>query len=957
MAGGVIKRGPSGGVEVYDKQAGHVRIATPEEAEQGVLAGRMEAKVALQIRRGNEVRTLDDPAKLAEAKSYGWSLTDDEGAYRARIAREEDTVVGQARGAAEGALSGLTLGASDVLLGGAKGSEQRKRYQARNKAAGELADAGRLAGEIAPVLFSGGGALGLRAGAAGVKQGVKRGGAAGVREVLGGAAKIATRAPVALERGGMALERGLSRAVGGGLRGRVLGGAARGAAEGFVSGAGQAVHEGVLGDRDLTAEYVLAGGGMAGLMGGGLGGGLPLVGKAAGYTAKLPVRATKRVLGAAQAMSPDGPLLGRMAETIASGKRAGPVGEQASMLLTREGNDKLHRVLHNQDEVLEEIGGSIRKASEEYTDAQTKAVAAFERDRAGNFGKLLDDAGDGMTARMVEKDTREVLERLDEHLAVAKDKNYSRKFDQLALDRSAASLRLLRDGVAGMDASAAYHGMVRSLRDVQEQLTRLRKSGKEPDTVEMLVDVEGQLKKALGSERYGRAGAAFKEVAQSDALFFEVAEKTKGSAAGRLLDRGKLSTNRDALEVAKSYGDFKASDRIDAMRETIAADLAAMRKRAEFSDSAELKAAVASMEKAEKRVLSAMDEASENAQILHRQREMNRTPLSGVLSAAGPSGAMVTGGILGGLPGALVGGAMAMAARPGNTIRTLSAIRHLADSSGLKVDNILRRATSAGGKAEKTGAARVGSLRGLARAKRAAKTAGRLSRSAATRAAAQATNLRTQEQREKARRAAELADPERLAQALARDLFDVMEAAPDLGGAMSERVHAAAEFLADKLPPESVDPLTGTTTIVDDVTRDRFDRYYEAVTEPLKTLEKLEDGTFTSEHAEAIRTVWPRLYEDMQTRVFQRLADAADKGEALPMSAKVSLGVLFDLVTDPSMSGKFQAQKAAAVGKSGAEQPDQSAPPAPMPKTVRKVSMKTPGRHATSIGRIERSEV
>jgi len=955
MAGGVIKRGPTGGVQVYDKQAGHVRMATPEEVEQGVLAGRMEAKTALQIRRGNEVRTLDDPSKLAEAKSYGWSVTDDEGAYRARIAREEDTIAGQVRGTLEGAASGVTLGASDVLLGGAKDSEQRKRYQARSKAAGELADAGRLAGELAPVLLSGGGALGLRAGAAGIKQGVTRGGAAGVRQVLGGAAKVATRAPVALERGAMALERGVSRAVGGGLRGRALGGAARGAAEGFVSGAGQAIHEGVLGDRDLTAEYVLAGGGMAGLMGGALGGGMPLVGKAAGYTARLPVQATKRVLGAAQSMAPDGPMLGRLAGTIASGKRAGPIGEQASMLLTREGNEKLHRVLHNQDEVLEEIGGSIRKASEEYTEAQAKAVAAFERDRAGNFGKLLDDAGDGMTARMVEKDTREVLERLDEHLAVAKDPAYRRKFDQLALDRSAASLRLLRDGVASMDASGAYHGMVRSLRDVQEQLTRLRKSGKEQDTVDMLVDVESRLKSALGSEQYGRAGAAFKDVAQSDALFFEVAEKTKGSAAGRLLDRGKLSTNRDALEVAKSYGDFKASDRIDAMRETIAADLAAMRKRAEFSDSAELKAAVASMEKAEKRVLSAMDQASENAQILHRQREMNRTPLSGVLAAAGPSGAMVTGGILGGLPGALVGGVMAMAARPGNTIRTLSAIRHLADSSGLKIDGILRRATAAGDAAD--AAVKAGSLRKLARAKQKVKTGARLTRSAATRAAAQATNLRTQEQREKARRAAELADPERLAQALARDLFDVMEVAPDLGGAMSERVHAAAEFLSDKLPPESVDPLTGKSTIVDDVTRDRFDRYYEAVTEPIKTLKKLEDGTFTSEHAEAIRTVWPRLYEDMQMRVFQQLADAADKGAALPLSAKVSLGVLFDLVTDPSMTGRFQAQKAAAMGAPSEGPPEQQQQPAPMPRTVRKVSMKTPGRHATSIGRIERSEV
>ncbi len=957
MSDGAIVRPPRGGVEVYDKQAGHVRYVSPEEAEQGVLAGRMQAKAAIQIRRGNEVRTLDDPAELAEAKAYGWAVTDDAGAYKARVAREEDTVAGQVRGTAEGVLSGVTMGASDVLLGGAKNSEQRLRYQSRNKAAGELADAGRLVGEVAPVVLSGGGSLGVKAGAAGIKQGVKTGGRAGVRQMLGGAAKIATRAPVALERGGMAIEQGISRLAGGGLRGRVLGGMGRGVGEGFVSGVGQAVHEGVLGDRDLTGEYLLAAGGMSALMGGGMGAAFPLVGKAAGATAALPVKATKRVLGAVEGMSPDGSVIGHMAQTLASGKRSGPFFEQLSMIASKEGNDKMQRVLHRQDEVLEEIGTKIRSASEEYNAMQAKAVAAFERDRSGNFGKLLDDTGDGAIQRMVSQDVEGVIARLDEHLAVAKDPAYRRKFDQLALDRSAASLNLLRDGVAAMPASKVYHGMVRTLRDVQEQLTRLRKSGKEPDTVDMLVDVEGRLKGALSSDKYGGAGSAFKETATADALYFEVAEKAKGSAAGRLLDRGKLSTNRDALEVAKSHGDFKAADRTGALQEALEADLQAMRKRAEYSDSAELKAAVAKMEGAKTRWMEALDGAAENAQILGRQRELNRTPLSGALAAAGPSGLLPTAAVLGGVPGMLVGGAIAMAARPGSTIRTLSAIRHAVDAAGVDIDRVIRRVTTSGSKAGDTGAARVGSLRKLARAKRKAKTASRLGRRASLRVGAQAQHLRSQEQREKARRAAELANPERLAQVLARDMFDLMDAAPDLGGAMSERVHAAAEFLADKLPPESVDPLTGEVSIVDDVTRDRFDRYYEAVTDPIATLKKLETGRFTSEHSEAIRTVWPRLFEDMQTRVFQQLAEAADRGEPLPMSSKVSLGVLFDLVTDPSMSGTFQAQKAAAVGAQPQEPPQPQGQQPASPKRARKVSMKTPMTHATSIGRIERSDV
>ena len=951
---------PRGGVSVYDKRAGHVRNVSAEEAERGVMAGTMESKAPLQIRRGKEVRTIDDPGKLAEAKAYGWSVTDDAGAYQARIETEEDTVAGQIQGTAEGVASGLTFGVSDVVLGGGKGTEARKRYQARNKAAGELADAGRLAGEVAPVLFSGGGALGLKGGAAAVRRGAAEGGVAGARRMLGGAAKIATRAPVALERGGLALERGVSRALGGGLKGRVAGQASRGMLEGGLSGVGQAVHESVLGDRDLTGEYLLASGGMSALMGAGMGGAFPLVGKAASMTAKLPVSATKRVLGAAQKMNPDGPILGRLAQTVASGKRAGPMVEQGRMLLSKKKNDKLQRVLHNQDEVIEEIGGGMRKAADEYTQAQRAAVAAFERDRSGGFGRLLDDAGDGAVSRMVASDADAILSRLDDHLQVAQNPDFKRHFNQMALGKAEASLRLMRD-TAGVEKAGAkaYHGMVNSLRDVQEQLTKLRGRGREEDTIEMLVDVESALKSALKSDKYGGAAKAFREVGQADALFFETAKKTKGSAFGRLLDREKLSTNQDALEVVRSYGDFRAMDRVDAAREYMSADMKAMARRAQHSESTELRAAVSKMEQAQKRMLSKMDDAAENAQILHRQKEMNRTPLSGVLSAAGPSGAMITGGMLGGAPGALAGGLMAMAARPGSTIRTLSAIRHMVDSTGVSLDGILKRVTAGGKSGANAGAGRVGSLRKLARVKKAAKTGARLSRSAAIRTAAQAHQLRTQEQRKKSQRAAELANPDRLAEVLARDMFDVMDAAPDLGGAMSERVHAAAEFLADKLPPESVDPITGKVAIVDDVTRDRFDRYHEAVTDPVATLRKLETGHFTSEHSEAIKTVWPRLFEQMQEKVFEQLADAADRGEPLPMSAKVSLGVLFDLATDATMTGKFQAQKMAVLGQ--APPPEQAQPGAPQPaepgKGTRKTNFKTSRNHATTIGRIQRSDI
>ena len=93
--------------------------------------------------------------------------------------------------------------------------------------------------------------------------------------------------------------------------------------------------------------------------------------------------------------------------------------------------------------------------------------------------------------------------------------------------------------------------------------------------------------------------------------------------------------------------------------------------------------------------------------------------------------------------------------------------------------------------------------------------------------------------------------------------------------------------------------------------------------------------------------------------MFERLADAADRGDPLPMSAKVSLGVLFDMATDPTMTGKFQAQRMAVLGNAPTQDQAAGQPPEQEQggKPTRKVNFKTSRNHATTIGRIQRSDI
>jgi hypothetical protein len=890
---------PQGGIPVYNPATGKVETHAPAVASEQIQRGAVRpVETTIRVARGNEVREAD-ASELSEAEANGWALVDDRGVHAARVRAEEDTLLGQAQGVAEAGASGLTFGLSDLALREMGADPERMR--ARSDAAGEVGESARLAGEVLPVLLSGGAA------------GAARGGAVGLGKTV---VARAGALPRLVEGAGLLAERGVTRALGTGLGGRTAGMAARGAVEGFASGVGQEIHESVLGEREITAERALASGGMAALFGGGVGAAFPITGAGISKVGSMGEDAVRKVLGAAEGMGPSGSIIGDMASTIASGKRAGPVRDQLELLA--KDNPKLHRVLHDQDAVVEEIGTRVRSAAESYGDAQRRGVAAFERDRAGAFGDLLGDTGDGQVARFVLDDVDAAIARLDEHLAVAEVPEFRSNFDQMALKKTRAPLALLKEGATGMSASQGYQELVKGLRDTQEQLTRLRTIGKSPDTVDMLVDVERMLKDSLTSPKYGGAARAFKEVADADAAYYAVADKMGNTSVGRLLNRGKQATNADAEDVVKRYADFKNTDRIDAARKSIDADIHAMERRVAYSKSPEMSAALDDMRAAREQMLGAMDEAAENAQILGRQKEMGRSPMSGVLSAMGPSGAAIVGSLLGGPIGAAIGGGLAMMARPGSAIRTLSAIKHAADSAGLKIDGIVKAVT-----ATKKAIASAGKASGGA----AGETAGRKTKSSrrdsvprAVAALGARGTTREEDQRQRHRRAAELADPATLERELAQEMFALSKSAPGVSGVMSERIALGAQFLASKLPPEVPDPITGAKRVLNPETRDKFDRYHEAVTDPMRSLERLRTGTMTLEHAEALREVWPSLYADVRDRVMDSLQEAADKGETIPYTSRASLGVLFSMPSVPEMTREHIGAMASLMGGDSAAQ-------------------------------------
>jgi len=125
-------------------------------------------------------------------------------------------------------------------------------------------------------------------------------------------------------------------------------------------------------------------------------------------------------------------------------------------------------------------------------------------------------------------------------------------------------------------------------------------------------------------------------------------------------------------------------------------------------------------------------------------------------------------------------------------------------------------------------------------------------------------------------------DPEYLDQRLG-GLLLMREYAPKLAGLVTDKTRRGAQFLLDRAPPLYVPALGAESdALIDPVQLDRWLRYVDAVVDPVSTIDGLSAGTFTPEHAEALREVYPALYADVGRQVIDQLADDRARGVAWP---------------------------------------------------------------------------
>lgn len=189
-----------------------------------------------------------------------------------------------------------------------------------------------------------------------------------------------------------------------------------------------------------------------------------------------------------------------------------------------------------------------------------------------------------------------------------------------------------------------------------------------------------------------------------------------------------------------------------------------------------------------------------------------------------------------------------------------------------------------------------------------------------------AESKRSQYQRRAEALAALQANPAQVADRLGRSLDPFALSAPKATATATATALAGLQFLSSKLPPSRQDPYSlqpqlQPRTRASDAEISQFMRYTAAIDDPLIVLREAKSGTLTRDHVEAVKAVYPRLYDQMRTEVMQHLIDSKSP---LPYGKRIQLGILLDIPTDKTLSPDFltaiQATYTSAE-KAGAESP------------------------------------
>lgn len=145
-------------------------------------------------------------------------------------------------------------------------------------------------------------------------------------------------------------------------------------------------------------------------------------------------------------------------------------------------------------------------------------------------------------------------------------------------------------------------------------------------------------------------------------------------------------------------------------------------------------------------------------------------------------------------------------------------------------------------------------------------------------------------------------NPDLLMDRVAKSAAPLTADAPNTAQAMTQTLSRGIQFLALKMPKSArAANSMDAKYMPSNMEVARFERYMQAVEDPMSVLNDLEAGTLTREHVEGLKKVWPHFYNEIRAKTMAEVQKQPD----MAYNKKIQLGILLDLPTDASLNPTF----------------------------------------------------
>jgi hypothetical protein len=149
--------------------------------------------------------------------------------------------------------------------------------------------------------------------------------------------------------------------------------------------------------------------------------------------------------------------------------------------------------------------------------------------------------------------------------------------------------------------------------------------------------------------------------------------------------------------------------------------------------------------------------------------------------------------------------------------------------------------------------------------------------------------------------------PQQAAERVSDVVGPIAQHAPQTAGAVASKLTTTAAYLSGKMPKPKFDtiyPAYHADEKPNDVERAAFLRQVDG-TDPSKVLAHLKNGMLSRDEVEAFKATSPKLAQEAQTRLMEKLGDKTAAGRTVPYEKIISASTFMGAPLHPTLEPKF----------------------------------------------------